>query len=96
MSDTALFRRRRFTGDSADAFTGIIKIMAVQISANGGNVDVELVDATTDTGGDDLTYNVVDGRTRLYDYTRLGGIVFETALTVDTTANAVIQIWTDR
>ena len=96
MSDVPLFRRRRFTGDSADAFTGEIKIMAVQISANGANVDVELVDATTDTGGDDLTYHVLDGETKLWSYVDLGGIVFLTALTVDTTASGIIQVWTDR
>lgn len=96
MADVALFVRRRFTSDSADAFTGVIKIMAVQISANGGNVDVELVDATTDDSSDDLTYHVLDGETKKWSYVDLGGVVFGTALTVDTTANGIIQVWTDR
>jgi len=86
-------RRLRVTSDSAALVTGSVIVSGVMISANGGNVDCEILDQLTDTSSDDLTFHVLDGETKLWDFTSFGGILFSLGITVDTTANAVIQIF---
>ena len=91
-----LFHMQKHTSDKAASVTGQVVVYAVQINANGGNVDVELCDALTDGSEDNLMYSVLDGADPpLYDYTSVGGVIFNTGLTVDTTANGAIFIWTD-
>ena len=90
-----LYVKAVHTADKAAAVTGQVIIYGVQVSANGNNADVELCDALTDGSEDDLVFNVLDGDTRLFDYTPFGGVVFNTGLTVDATANTTIVIWTD-
>lgn len=96
MTTLPIYSKQKHTNDKAAAVTGAVIIYMVQISANGGNVDVELCDALTDGSEDDLTYNVLDGATFIADYTSIGGVLFGTGLTVDTTANGITFIWTDR
>ena len=65
------------------------------IKANGGNVDVQIIDAVTDTGTDELDISVLDGDTIFFDFSTLGGVSFKTALSLTTTSNAAIVLWTD-
>ncbi len=88
-----LYTTEQWTSDKAAAAAVPVVIYAVQISANGGNVDVELCNAATDGSEDDLVYHILDGDSRLFDYTGLGGIAFGVALTVDMTSNATVRIW---
>ena len=90
-----IYEKETHTADKAAAVTGQVVIYGVQVSCNGNNADVELCDAVTDTSSDELTYNVLDGDSKLFDYTPFGGVVFNTGLTVDTAANTSIVIWTD-
>ena len=91
------FVKQKHTADKAAAVTGAVVIYAVQVHANGANADIELCDALTDGSEDDLTYSAVDGDTLFFDYTTLGGVMFETGLTVDVTGTgANVVIWTDQ
>lgn len=96
LSDSmAFFRRLRVTSDSANLVPGSHRIMAVQISCNGGVADVEFCFAATDTSSDELTFHLLDGTSLFYDYTNLGGIA-ASALTVDISGNvSSCNIWVD-
>lgn len=71
------------TSDSADAYGGGCIILAVQLSANSANLDCQLSNAVTDTGSDELVYNVLDGDCKYFDYSPIGGIPFGVGLTLD-------------
>ena len=86
----------RHTATKAAAIAGPCVLYAVQIRANGGNVDVQIIDAATDTGTDEIDISVLDGDTIFFDYSSLGGVVFSTALSLTTTSNAAIVLWTDQ
>ena len=90
-----LYVLQKHTATKAGVSTVPIVIYAVMIRANGGNADVQLVDFDTDDGGDELDYSVLDGDTRFFDYSGLGGIAFVEGLSLTTTANTAIWIWTD-
>ena len=92
----AIYIKKTHTADKAAAVTGAVVIYGVQVSANGNNADVELCDALTDGSEDDLVFNILDGDSRLFDYTPFGGVMFATGLTVDATANTTVVIWTDQ
>ena len=90
------FVKQKHTADKAAAVTGALVIYAVQVHANGANADIELCDALTDGSEDDLSYSMLDGDTRLFNYESLGGVAFTTGLTVDVTGTgANVIIWTD-
>ncbi len=90
-----LYSMQKHTSDKAASVTGQVVIYAVQVHANGAVADVELCDALTDGSEDNLMYSVLDGDDPpLHDYTSVGGVVFNTGLTVDISAGAVF-IWTD-
>ena len=89
-----VFRRLRFTADSAAAVTGAVLIWAVQISCNGGVADVEFVNALTDTSSDELTFHLLDGTSLFFDYSKLGGVAFDAGLTVDISGNvSSLNVW---
>ncbi len=91
-----LYVKQKHTADKAAAVTGAVMIYAVQVHANGANADIELCDALTDTSSDELSYSMLDGDTRLFNYKSLGGVAFATGLTVDVTGTgANVVIWTD-
>ena len=95
--DVPLFIVKKHTADKAAAVTGAVRIMMVQAHADGAQADIQLCDALTDTSSDELVYSLVDGDTRLFDYTPVGGVQFETGLTVDITGTgAKAIIWTDQ
>ncbi|GAG44683.1 unnamed protein product, partial [marine sediment metagenome] len=83
------------TSGKEASVSGAVMIYAVQVHANDAAADVELTDALTDTGTDELKYSALDGDTLFFDYTKLGGIAFATGLTVVISAGAV-TIWTDK
>ena len=84
---------QRHTATKAGVATAEIIIYAVQIRANGGNVDVQIMNATTDTGADDLDFSILDGDTVLFDYTPFGGVLFNLGMSLTTTSNAAIVVW---
>lgn len=91
-----LYVKQKHTADKAAAVTGQVVIYAVQVHANGATADIELCDALTDGSEDDLSYSALDGDTLFFDYTTLGGVIFNTGLTVDVTGTgANVVIWTD-
>ena len=91
------FVKQKHTADKAAVVTGAVVIYAVGIHANGAAADVELVDAVTDTASDELMYSALDGADLFFDYTPLGGVIFNTGLTVDITGvGATLFLWTDR
>lgn len=91
------FVKQKHTADKAAVVTGVVVIYAVQVHANGANADVELVDAITNTSSDELMYSVLDGDAKFFDYTPLGGVLFNTGLSLDVTGTgATVFIWTDR
>lgn len=91
---TAKHRRLRYTADEIAAVTGSFLLMAIQISADGGVLDVELCDALTDTSSDELTFHLPDGVSLFFDYSELGGVQFETGLTVDISGNcSSLNVW---
>lgn len=90
-----LYVLQKHTATKAGVSLAPIVIYAVQIRANGGNVDVQLIDADTDDGGDELDYSVLDGDTVFFDYSALGGIAFVNGFSLTTTSNAAILVWTD-
>ncbi len=84
-------------GDKAAAFTGQLVIYAVMIAANGANADIELCDALTVTSSDELSFNILDGDTAMFDFTPLGGVIFNTGLSTDITGSgARVWIWSDK
>ena len=90
-----LYHKQKHIADKAASYTGQLVIYAVQVHANGATADVELCDATTDGSEDNLSYSVLDGDTRFFDYTNFGGVIFNTALTVDVTGTgASVVLWT--
>lgn len=92
-----LFIPQKHTADKAAVVTGAVRIMMVQAHADGAQADIQLCDALTDTSSDELIYSLVDGDTKLYDYTPVGGVQFETGLTVDVNGTgAKVIIWTDQ
>ncbi|GAG44681.1 unnamed protein product [marine sediment metagenome] len=91
------FVKQKHTADKAASVTGAVMIYAVQVHANGGDADIELCDALTDTSSDELSYSALNGDTLFFDYEPLGGVAFVTGLTVDVTGTgASVIIWTDK
>lgn len=88
---------KKHVADKAAAVSGQVVIYAVQVHSNGANADIELCDALTNTSSDELMYSVLDGDAKFFDYTPLGGVLFNTGLSIDVTGSgATIFIWTDR
>ncbi len=91
-----VLHKQKHTATKEESVTGQVVIYKVEVHANGGNADIELTDALTDTGGDDLMYSKVNGTDGSWDYTNLGGVIFNTGLTVVVTGTgATVFIWTD-
>ena len=91
-----LYHIQKHTATKAGVSTTAIVIYAVMIKANGGNVDVQIMDAVTDGGEDELDYSVKNGDTILFDYSNLGGIAFATAMSLTTTSFGTITVLTDK
>ena len=92
-----LYSVLKHTTEKADVCTGPCVVYAVQIKANGADCDVELTNATTDTGIDELMYSVLDGDTILFDYSMIGGIDFPIGLTItEAGGTPAILLWTDK
>ncbi len=97
MADVPFFVKQKHTATKAAVVTGAVRIYAVQVHANGATGDVELCDALTNTSSDELSYSALDGDTLFFDYASLGGIQFNTGLTVDVTGvGASVVLWTDK
>ena len=92
-----LYNVLKHTSGKADVCTGPCVVYAIQIQANGANCDVELTNAVTDTGTDEYMYSILDGDTRLFDYSGLGGLDFPIGLTLtEAGGTPSISIWTDK
>jgi len=90
-----LYVKQKHTATKEAAYTGQLVIYGVEVTANDSNGDVNLCDALTDGDEDDLSYSVLNGDTLIFDYTNLGGVIFNTGLTVYLSANTSVIIWTD-
>ena len=91
-----LYVIQKHTATKAAVVTGQVVIYALMVHADGAQADVDLCDAVTDTGTDEISASAVDGDTVLLDFTPLGGVVFNTGLSATIGgAGAEIYIWTD-
>ena len=80
----------------AAVVTGQVVIYAVMVHADGAQADLDLCDAVTDTGTDEISVSAVDGDTVFLDFTPLGGVIFNTGLSATIAGSgAEIYIWTD-
>lgn len=80
----------------AAVVTGQVVIYAVMVHGDGAQADLDLCDAVTDTGTDEISVSAVDGDTVLLDFTPFGGVIFNTGLSATIGgAGAEIYIWTD-
>ena len=95
MATLPIYVKQTHTATKEAAITGQCVIYAVEVHANGGNGDIELLDALTDTGTDELKYSVLNGDTLFFNYKNLGGIIVNTGLTLTLSANCAVVVWTD-
>lgn len=80
----------------AAVVTGQVVIYAVMVHGDGAQADLDLCDAVTDTGTDEISVSAVDGDTVFLDFTPLGGVIFNTGLSATIGGSgAEIYIWTD-
>ena len=92
-----LYNVLKHTATKADVCSGPCIVYAIQLQANGANLDVELTNAVTDTGVDEFMYSVLDGDTLFFDYSAMGGISFPIGLTLtEAGGTPSISIWTDK
>ncbi len=92
---TPQFEFKNHSATKAAVCSGEVVIYGILVSANGAAADVQLIDALTDTGGDELEVYVLDGDTRFLDFTDFGGIIFSTGLSLTMSAGYV-ALWTSK
>lgn len=88
-----LYEFQGHTGTKAAVVSGAVVIYGILISGDGAAADVQIMDALTDTGADDLQFNVISGDSKFYDFTPMGGVLFATGLSLTMDAGYV-GIWT--
>lgn len=87
---------QKHTATKAAVVTGQVVIYAVMIHADGAQGDLDLCDAVTDTGTDEISVSAVDGDTILLDFTPFGGVIFNTGISATIAGSgAEAYIWTD-
>ena len=87
---------QKHTATKAAVVTGQVAIYGLMVHADGAQADLDLCDAVTDTGTDEISVSAVDGDTVLLDFTPFGGVIFNTGLSATITgAGAEVYIWTD-
>ncbi len=92
-----LYHKQKHSATKAAVITGACIIYAVLVHADGGQADVDLVDALTDTDTDELEFSQVDGNSELFDFAPLGGVAFATGLSLTLAGTgASVTIWTDK
>lgn len=97
LAGNPLFVLQKHTATKAASITGACTIYAIMVHADGAQADLDLCDATTDDGGDEISVSAVDGDTVLLDFTSLGGIKFGTGLSITIAGSgAEVYIWTDK
>lgn len=88
---------KKHTATKAASVSGQVVIYAVMVHADGAQADVDLINALTDTGTDEISVSAVDGDTVFLDFTPLGGVLFNTGMSITIAgAGAEIYVWTDR
>ncbi len=88
-----LYHFQNHSATKAAVCTGQVVIYGVLISANGAAADVQIMDALTDGGEDDLEFYALDGTTVFVDFTPFGGVIFNTGLSLTMSAGYV-ALWT--
>ena len=92
-----LYHKQKHSATKAAVISGTCVIYAVLVHADGGQADVDLIDALTDGGEDDLEFSQVDGNSELFDFSMLGGVAFATGLSLTLAGTgASVTIWTDK
>ena len=91
-----VLHKQKHTATKEESVTGQVVIYKVEVHANGGQADISLCDALTDTDSDELMYSKLDSTDGSWDYANLGGVIFNTGLTVVVAGTgATAFIWTD-
>ena len=89
-----LYEHQKHTATKAAAVTGAVVIYGIYATANGANLDVNLIDALTDGGEDDLDVNVLDGDCKMIKFP--GGLLFSTGLSITIAGTGQLHLWTDK
>ena len=89
------FNPKKHAATKAAVVSGEVLIVKVLVIGDGEAAALELQDALTDTGSDELIFRVLSGDTRLFDFTSVGGILFGTGLSLTVTTGKCV-IWTDK
>ena len=90
----SLYSHKKHTATKAAAVSGAVMIYAAYVTANGANMDVNLIDALTDGGEDDLDINVLDGDCKMLHFP--GGLSFATGLSITIAGTGQLHLWTDK
>ena len=91
-----LYVIQKHTTTKAAVVTGQVVIYAIMVHADGAQGDVDLCDAVTDTGTDEISVSAVDGDTVFMDFTPLGGVIFNTGISATIAgAGCELYLWTD-
>ena len=95
MKGLPVFNPQEHTATKAAVVSGEVLIGAVLVIGDAAAAALELQNAVTDTGSDELKFRVLSGDTRFFDFSDIGGILFDTGLTLTVTTGKVV-IWTDK
>lgn len=90
-----LYVFKNHTATKAGVCSGATVIYGLLLTGNGAAADLQLIDALTDTGGDEIEAYALDGTTVFLDFTPFGGIMFETGVSLTLSAGYV-GLWTSR
>ncbi len=88
-----MYHFQNHSATKAAVVTGQVVIYAILLTGNGAAADLQLIDAVTDTGADEIELYALDGDTVFVDFTPLGGIIFNTGLSLTLSAGYV-ALWT--
>ena len=95
MKGLPVYNPQKHVATKAAVVSGEVLVAAALVIGDGEAAALELQDALTDTGSDDLIFRVASGDTRFFDFSDIGGILFATGLSLTLTTGKVV-IWTDK
>ena len=89
-----LYSHQKHTATKASAVASPVVIYAIYATANGANLDVNLIDALADGGEDDFDVHVLDGDSIYIPLP--GGLPFEVGLSITIAGTGQLHLWTDK
>ena len=90
----SVYSHKKHTATKAGSVSGPVMIYAIYATANGANLDVNLIDALTDGGEDDFDVHVLDGDSIFIPLP--GGLPFETGLSITIAGTGQLHLWADQ